>query len=490
MRLAQHLGIRDKNKISKDLRGDEYLPAWEYVEPNYLIPIEEIIGGLLSAEVIAEGRLLYAAAEKVATPHLPIPRVELEAQVIALTRKCHQLTEELLDTARREVELRNDLAAARAEITAGAQRSAQELAEIRARGQALEIEVERYRGLLAEMREQAITRDAELTRLNGDLQLAQTSAGYAVELEAELRRLRSSRALVDAVTEGESRVEASAAPADSTPIWVSDRSLRRVGPDDSRVFWNDGRALDVRALTPIPHLDRWWTITLTTLAEIASASVLVLIVAAVLAVIVFGPPFWLWGWQGGVLTALALLLLAISAPASRENLFVLVVAVGDAVYTLIAFVLGAPIRLTVYLITTLRTTRPVKQPRLMRMLASLVGDDFHAWSGVLLSGSAAGYLVACRSGVYVLVPQQAWQPDVTALAAAVARVSPIRVGDDLIPVVAVAVSDFAVAQDLLAVNGVHVIRTSQVRHLITRRPQNISPQILDLIVTSQATTSF
>lgn len=484
VRLAQHLGIRDKNKISKELRGNEYLPAWEYVEPNYLIPIEEITGRLLSAEILAQGRLLYAAAEKVATPHLPIPREQLEAQVIALTRKCHQLTEELLQAAHRQVKLRDDLATARAETAAHQQRSAQEVEEAQARGQALETEVERHRELLAQMREQAITRDAELTRLNADLQLAQTSTGYAVELEAELRRLHSSRALADAVAEGRSWPEASATPAGSTPIGVQDRAASPTTPDTSGIFWNDGRALDMRALTSIPRLDRWWSTAWSTVAEILAASALVLIVAAVLAAIVFGPPFWLWGWQGGVLTAAALLLLAISASTSREALFLLVVAVGDAIYTVITFMLSTPIRLTILLITTLRTTRPARQPRLMRVLAALVGDDFRAWHGVELPGTAAGYLVACRSGVYVLVPHQAWQPDVTVLAGAVARVSPISIGDDRIPLVAVAVSDITISQDLPDVKGLHVVRTSQVRSWITRRPSVLPARLLERIVTS------
>ncbi|MEO3892183.1 hypothetical protein [Nonomuraea sp. B5E05] len=485
VRLAQHLGIRDKNKISKELRG-EYLPAWEYVEPNYLIPIEEITGGLLQAEVIAQGRLLYAAAEQVAAPHLPVPREQLEAQVIALTRKCHQLTEQLLDTARQQAELRDNLEVAQAEIAAAAQRGAQELARARARGQALEAEAERYRELLAEMREQAITRDAELTRLNADLQLAQISASYAAELEAELRRLREGRALVDAVVDGQSSTEASA-PADSRPIWISDRAERPAGTEDHRVFWNDGRVLDVRDLTPVLYLDRGST-ALTTVAEITSAGALVMIAAAVSAAVVFGPPFWLWGWPGAALTALALLLLALSAPASRETLFTLVAALGDAVYVLISFVLSAPIRLVLYLITTLRTTRPVRQPRLMRVLAPLVGDDFRAWYGTVLPGSVAGYLVACRSGLYVLMPQQSWQPDLAALATAVARMSPLSVGDSRIPVVAAAVVDFTAGPDP-AMNGIHILRTSQVRRWITQRPQTLSPEILDRIAASRAAPS-
>ncbi|MEV5892683.1 hypothetical protein [Nonomuraea fuscirosea] len=486
VRLAQHLGIRDKNKISKELRGD-YLPAWEYVEPNYLIPIEEISGRLLPAETIAQGRLLYTAAEQVAIPHLPIPREQLEAQVLALMRRCGELTQQVRDTAQRQVELQADLAAARAEIAAAAQQGAEELAQVRARGQALEGKLERYRELLTEMREQVIARDAELTRLNADLQLAQTSAGYAVELEAELRRLREGRALVGAVADGPSPFEVPGGPGERPLMRNPGRAAHPAGPDDSRLFWKDGMVLDMRALTPILRLDRQRTTALATVAAMAKAAAIVLIAAGVLAAIVLGPPFWLWGWKGGVLTALTLLLLMASDQRGREVLSVMLLAVGDALFTLSSFVVSAPVRLAVYLISTLRTTRPVPQPRLVRVLAPLIGDGFYAWYGALVPDSVTGALVACRSGLYMLIPQQARQPDVTVPAAAITRMCPISIGDVHIPVTVVAIVDFAVSQDL-ALNGVRMLRNSQVRRWITQRPATLTPQILDRITASGTAT--
>lgn len=86
--------------------------------------------------------------------------------------------------------------------------------------------------------------------------------------------------------------------------------------------------------------------------------------------------------------------------------------------------------------------------------------------------------MACRSGLYMLIPQQARQPDVTVPAAAITRMCPISIGDVHIPVTVVAIVDFAVSQDL-ALNGVRMLRTSQVCRWITRRPATLTPQLLD-----------
>jgi hypothetical protein len=70
VKLGEQLGAGGKNKIDKDL-SRAYLPAWEHVASTFLGPIEEISKTPLTADVIAEGKRLYAGAAVVAEPYAP-----------------------------------------------------------------------------------------------------------------------------------------------------------------------------------------------------------------------------------------------------------------------------------------------------------------------------------------------------------------------------------------------------------------------------------
>jgi hypothetical protein len=70
VKLGEQLGAGGKNKIDKDL-SRAYLPAWEHVASTFLGPIEEISKTPLTADVIAEGKRLYADAAVVAEPYAP-----------------------------------------------------------------------------------------------------------------------------------------------------------------------------------------------------------------------------------------------------------------------------------------------------------------------------------------------------------------------------------------------------------------------------------
>lgn len=61
--IAEHRGIRDKNKVTKDL-GGSYLPSCEYVEMTYLRPIERLTGHSIPNAERAEGLSLYGRAAR------------------------------------------------------------------------------------------------------------------------------------------------------------------------------------------------------------------------------------------------------------------------------------------------------------------------------------------------------------------------------------------------------------------------------------------
>ncbi len=99
--IAQFIGIRDKNKITKDLSG-RFLPTWEYVEATYLRPIESLSAQRIPNSQRAHGLTLHSVAKRNTKPHDPVPYHRLESDVQSLRDQVRQLEE-------REIHLREQL---------------------------------------------------------------------------------------------------------------------------------------------------------------------------------------------------------------------------------------------------------------------------------------------------------------------------------------------------------------------------------------------